>query len=169
VVGRVLVRVAKLFAVTIGLSALLVRGAKADEPTKVDTTGAPSASIDFNRDIRPILSDNCFACHGPDEKERQAGLRLDQRAAATKAAESGAVAIVPGKVEATELIKRVTSTDEGTRMPPLKGKHKPLTASQIELLKRWVASGAVFFALGVQGAGAAGSSRCRCRSVSSAE
>jgi len=101
----------------------------------------PSAP-DFNRDIRPILSDNCFVCHGPDDKERQAGLRLDQRGSATKAAESGAVAIVPGQVEASELIKRVTSTDEATRMPPLKGKHKPLTASQIDLLKRWVASGA---------------------------
>ncbi len=102
------------------------------------------ATPDFNRDIRPILSDNCFVCHGPDEKERQAGLRLDQRGAATKAAESGAVPIVPGKVEASELIKRVTSTDEAIRMPPLKGKHKPLTASQIELLKRWVASGAEY-------------------------
>ena len=102
------------------------------------------ATPDFNRDIRPILSDNCFVCHGPDEKERQAGLRLDQRGSATQAAESGAVAVVPGKVEASELIKRVTSTDEATRMPPLKGKHKPLTASQIELLKRWVASGAEY-------------------------
>ena len=102
------------------------------------------AAPDFNREIRPILSDNCFVCHGPDEKERQAGLRLDQRGAATKAAESGAVAIVPGQIEASELIKRVTSTDEATRMPPLKGKHKPLTAGQIELLKRWVASGAEY-------------------------
>ena len=100
--------------------------------------------LDFNRDIRPILSDNCFVCHGPDEKEQQAGLRLDQRASATKAAESGAIPVVPGKVEASELIKRVMSTDEATRMPPLKGKHKPLTASQIELLKRWIAGGAEY-------------------------
>ncbi len=124
-------------------SLLLLLGLVASQAVTLGADTKPAAP-DFNRDIRPILSDNCFACHGPDEKERQAGLRLDQRGAATKAVESGAVAVVPGKVEASELIKRVTSTDEATRMPPLKGKHKPLTAGQIELLKRWVASGAEY-------------------------
>ena len=124
-------------------SLLLLVGLVASQAVVFGADTKP-ATPDFNRDIRPILSDNCFVCHGPDEKERQAGLRLDQRGAATKATESGAVPIVPGKVEASELIQRVTSTDEATRMPPLKGKHKPLTASQIELLKRWVASGAEY-------------------------
>lgn len=100
--------------------------------------------ISFDRDIRPILSDNCFVCHGPDQADRQAGLRLDVRAGATKAAESGAIAIVPGKPESSELIKRVTSTDDARRMPPLQGKHKPLTAGQIDLLKRWIAGGAEY-------------------------
>ena len=100
--------------------------------------------VSFDRDIRPILSDNCFVCHGPDETDREAGLRLDLRASATKAAESGKVVIVPGRPDASELIVRVTSTDDNVRMPPLKGKHKPLTAAQVELLKRWIASGAQY-------------------------
>ena len=133
------------FAVQSVLFAIaLVSSLRAEEPRSAVNGSAASQAPDFNRDIRPILSDNCFVCHGPDEQERQAGLRLDQRGAATKAAESGEIAIVPGQVEASELITRVTSTDEFTRMPPLKGKHKPLTASQIELLKRWVASGAEY-------------------------
>ena len=104
----------------------------------------PPRGISFDRDIRPILADNCFVCHGPDETDRQAGLRLDLRANAIVAVESGAVAIVPGKPDASELIKRVTSTDDNVRMPPLKGKHKPLTATQIDMLKRWIAGGAEY-------------------------
>ena len=105
---------------------------------------AKPAAVSFDRDIRPILSDNCFVCHGPDDKDRQAGLRLDLRTAAVKPAESGKTAITPGKPDASELIQRVTSTDDSVRMPPLKGKHKPLTAAQIELLTRWIASGAEY-------------------------
>ncbi|MDB5345191.1 MAG: Protein of unknown function (DUF1553)/Protein of unknown function (DUF1549)/Planctomycete [Schlesneria sp.] len=105
---------------------------------------APAKPVSFDRDIRPILSDNCFVCHGPDEADRQAGLRLDLRAEAVKPAESGKVAIVPGKPDASELMRRVISTDDSDRMPPLKGKHKPLTAVQTELLKRWIASGAEY-------------------------
>jgi len=105
---------------------------------------AAPAAIGFDRDIRPILSDNCFVCHGPDDIERQAGLRLDDRANATRPAESGQTAIVAGKPDASELIKRVLSTDENLRMPPLKGKHQPLKAAQIELLKQWIAAGAPY-------------------------
>lgn len=105
---------------------------------------ATSTPVSFDRDIRPILSDNCFVCHGPDDVERQAGLRLDQRANATRPAESGQTAIVPGKPDASEFIKRVLSTDENLRMPPLKGKHQPLKAAQVELLKRWIAAGAPY-------------------------
>ncbi|MBI3414860.1 MAG: PSD1 domain-containing protein [Verrucomicrobia bacterium] len=102
--------------------------------------GAPTV-IDFNREIRPILSENCFACHGPDETKRKAGLSLTSREAAMKPAKSGAVAVVPGDVAKSELIKRVTTTDEDEHMPPAKT-GKKLTPAQVELLKRWVAQGA---------------------------
>jgi len=100
---------------------------------------ADPVPVDFNRDVRPILSSQCFQCHGPDEKARKAKLRLDIREEAVKAG-----AFVPGKPEASELVKRVCSTDEDTRMPPAKAKKPPLAASQIALLKRWVAEGAKY-------------------------
>src|SRR5436853_622200 len=93
------------------------------------------AKVEFNRDIRPIFSDTCFQCHGPDEKQRKAGLRLDIRADALKAGKSGEVAIVPGKPELSEIIKRVLTTDEDDLMPPTK-LHKPLGSLQKELLKQ---------------------------------
>lgn len=104
----------------------------------------PRVPVNFNRDIRPILSDNCYLCHGPDEANRKSGLRLDLRDLATKAAESGDIAIVPSKPEISELILRVTSTDESLRMPPTKGNKKPLTAEQIDLLTRWIKQGAEY-------------------------
>src|SRR5579863_10423713 len=97
--------------------------------------------VSFNRDIRPILSDNCFQCHGPDENKRQAGLRLDLRAAATKALDSGDVAIVAGKPDASELVRRIDSTDAAEQMPPASS-GKKLTPRQIELLKQWISEGA---------------------------
>src|SRR6185503_14399946 len=102
---------------------------------------ATSASIDFNRDIRPILSDNCFACHGPDEKERKAKLRFDLKEDAFKPAKSSEVAIVPGKPEKSPLVARINSTDPDDVMPPPKA-GKKLTAQQKELLTRWISSGA---------------------------
>lgn len=109
-----------------------------------ESTDGPVPSISFDRDIRPILADNCFACHGPDDKTRQADLRLDVRSNAVKPAESGIVPIVPGNPAASELIKRVTSTDDSLRMPPLKGKHQPLTTEQVGRLRHWIASGAEY-------------------------
>ena len=105
--------------------------------------GLPHAvadTIDFNRDVRPILSENCFRCHGPDEKQRQAGLRLDLRdqAVAKKA-------ILPGKADDSEAIHRVLSTDDSDRMPP-KEMNKHLTPVQVEVLKRWINGGANYAA-----------------------
>lgn len=104
---------------------------------------AAEGKVSFNRDIRPILSDNCFQCHGPDERKREAGLRLDQRDSATKSTESGHTAIVPGKAEASELVVRITTADADLQMPPASS-GKKLTASQIDLLRRWVAEGAEY-------------------------
>jgi hypothetical protein len=100
-----------------------------------------SQTIDFSRDIRPILSDNCFKCHGPDEKERKAKLRFDVKEDAFKPAKSGEYAIVPDDLAKSKLIERITSKDEDEVMPPPKSKKK-LTLQQIDLLKRWVSEGA---------------------------
>ena len=100
-----------------------------------------AAKIDFNRDIRPILSDNCFACHGPDDKARKAKLRLDTKEDAFHAAKSGEFAIVPGDLKKSALVERVTTKNEDDVMPPPKT-GKKLTATQIDLLKRWIAEGA---------------------------
>jgi len=106
--------------------------------SKEKTAGA---QIEFNRDIRPILSDNCFACHGPDENKRKAKLRLDRKEGAFSPAKSGELPIVAGDLAKSELIKRVSSTDEDEKMPPPKS-GKKLTPQQIDLLKKWVAQGA---------------------------
>jgi hypothetical protein len=92
----------------------------------------------YNRDVRPILAENCFACHGPDSAARKAGLRLDRRDDAVKAE-----AIVPGKPEKSGVVERVFSDDPGRLMPPRKT-HKKLTAAQKETLRRWIAAGAEY-------------------------
>src|SRR5215813_2266705 len=74
--------------------------------------------VDFNRDIRPLLSENCYKCHGPDDGARKAKLRFDIRADALKPAKSGNIAIIPGAPEKSEMIARVTNSDEDERMPP---------------------------------------------------
>ncbi len=106
--------------------------------------GRAATAIDFNRDIRPILSDKCFQCHGPDDENRkggQNGLRLDTAAGAREDLGGGAFAIVPGDIAKSELIARITSTDAEELMPPRKT-GKTLSAAEIDLLKRWVGGGA---------------------------
>jgi hypothetical protein len=100
----------------------------------------PVAAIDFNRDIRPILSNNCFKCHGPDAAERKAGLRLDAREHALNPTESGLVAIVPGKADESELLRRIFATDD-EQMPPTDSNRR-LSAAEKALLKEWIAGGA---------------------------
>ncbi|HXG09437.1 MAG TPA: PSD1 and planctomycete cytochrome C domain-containing protein [Gemmataceae bacterium] len=102
---------------------------------------APSAepaapTLEFNRDIRPILSDNCYACHGPDQNQRKADLRLDLQEGAL----NGRI-IVPGKPDESELYLRITAADPAQRMPPRKSE-KRLTAEQIAQIRRWIEQGA---------------------------
>ena len=104
--------------------------------------GADDA-VQFNRDIRPIMSDTCFHCHGFDAKSRKGGLRLDLREEALKAGKSGALAIVPGKPDESEVIKRLYTKDEDDLMPQ-KESHKTLTNAQKELFRRWIAQGAPY-------------------------
>ena len=108
-------------------------------------TPSGGKALDFNRDIRPILSQNCFACHGPDEHDRRGGLRLDDRDAALAELDSAATAIVPGHPDQSELIARIHETDPDTIMPPPESNHV-LTAAQKELLARWIAAGAPYAA-----------------------
>src|SRR5688572_17742700 len=104
---------------------------------------AAEPPVDYSRQIRSILADNCLKCHGPDAAERQAGLRLDVRAAALAKAESGKIAIVPGKAADSELVKRINAADETVRMPPPEA-NKTLTAEQRGLLTRWIEEGATY-------------------------
>ena len=104
---------------------------------------AGKGKVDFNRDIRPILSENCFKCHGPDEGARKSKLRFDVRSEPLRPAKSGEIAIVPGSPEKSEMIKRVAAPDPDDRMPPLKTGRK-LKDTQIDLLKKWIAQGAPY-------------------------
>lgn len=98
--------------------------------------------VEFNRDVRGILSDNCFQCHGPDANTREAGLRLDLRKAAI-AERDGSIAIVPKHPEKSDLIARITSDDEFLQMPPPET-GKQLSQEQIETLQRWIKEGATY-------------------------
>jgi hypothetical protein len=110
--------------------------------TALAAPAAAAGKLDFNRDIRPILSDNCFACHGFDAKKRKADLRLDTPEGAYAAIE-GVFPIKPGDPAASSILQRALSTDEDEVMPPPET-NKKLTAAQIDLLKRWIAEGAEY-------------------------
>ncbi|MGH9838903.1 MAG: DUF1553 domain-containing protein [Blastocatellia bacterium] len=102
---------------------------------------ASTRPIDFNREIRPILSDKCFVCHGPDAPDKKIRLRLDTEAAATADLGRGRRAIVPGDVEKSELVRRITAEDEAMRMPPSYATHK-LSEVERDLLVEWIRQGA---------------------------
>ena len=112
------------------LSAVVVIG--------VSRVAAADVPLEYNRDIRPILAENCFACHGPDSAARKGELRLDKREAAVEKK-----AVVPGKVSESELIKRILSLDADEVMPPVATKKK-LTVAQKDVLTRWVEQGAEY-------------------------
>ena len=122
-------------ALSVTLLALIAAGTASAAP-KAET----SATVEFNRDIRPILSDKCYACHGPDKAKRLSNLRLDNEEGA-KADLGGRFAIVPGDSNGSHLIKRITADNEVIRMPPVHS-GKKLSDEEIGLFKQWVSEGA---------------------------
>jgi hypothetical protein len=119
-----------LFAVLLFMTGLVMVSSPA--------VGEERQTLAYNRDVRPILAENCFPCHGPDSAARKADLRLDQREAATAMG-----AIVPGDPNASEMIRRIESQDPDYRMPPPSVK-KTLTEAQKAVLRQWIAQGAVY-------------------------
>ena len=116
-------------ALVVGLMGALLAFAQAEEP------------VSFNRDIRPIMSDTCFHCHGNDGGTREAGLRLDRREAALEETAGGVLPIVPGDPDSSGIIQRIFDAEDP--MPP-ESAHKPLTPEQKDLFRRWVAEGAIY-------------------------
>ncbi|MFT7536223.1 MAG: hypothetical protein ACI85K_002177 [Hyphomicrobiaceae bacterium] len=104
---------------------------------------AAQDAVDFAREVRPILSDRCFACHGPDAAKREAGLRLDVRGSAVKKLASGRAAIVPGDASQSELLRRLTAHDLDERMPPAASK-LTVSSAEVEVLRRWIDQGAAY-------------------------
>ncbi len=149
--GRLLVLVAPLC-----LAALAPPAAVAADLPKA------TPKIDYNRDIRPILADACYACHGPDEKQRKRKLRFDVRDSAVAELSDSLHAVVPGKSADSALIDRITETDPDRRMPPAKT-GKTLTPQQIELLRAWIDQGALRRPLGLRRPGQDGAAEGRRR------
>lgn len=118
------------FAVTLALIASFTHAGAAEE-------------IDFNADVRPILSNKCLLCHGPDTAALEAGLRLDQRDVATTTLDSGTIAIVPGNPAMSGLIDRITTEDDDLRMPPAEHAAR-LTNAEVETLRAWIEQGATY-------------------------
>ncbi|MEQ2009703.1 MAG: PSD1 and planctomycete cytochrome C domain-containing protein [Limisphaerales bacterium] len=124
------------------LASLLLVGILATATFAAPSTGGPAAKVDFARDISPILSAKCFACHGPDDAHRKAKLRLDVRESAL-ASRDGKPAIVPGSLAKSELWRRITHKNPDDVMPPRK-EGKPLTPQEIALIKKWLEQGAPY-------------------------
>lgn len=101
------------------------------------------AQVDFNTEVRPILSNKCLLCHGPDEESVESGLQLHQRSLAIAEADSGEIAIVPGDAAASELIARIVTDDEDFRMPPT-DHGKALSQKEVEILRHWINEGAKY-------------------------
>jgi hypothetical protein len=104
--------------------------------------GEPPRRLDYGRDVRPILSENCFHCHGQDSKKRMAGLRLDTFEGATEP-RAGRQAVAPGRPEASELVRRITAPEPARRMPPVSS-NRSLTADEIATLQQWIEQGGAY-------------------------
>jgi hypothetical protein len=124
-----------------GIAVILQGPASPDRSFATEVPDPQAAAVEFNRDIRPILSDNCYQCHGPDKAQRKADLRLDSEAGATADLGGGRKAIDPGDLEQSELYQRLIAEDENDRMPPVKS-GKKLTKKQVDLFRRWIQQGA---------------------------
>src|SRR2546423_3298939 len=119
---------------TLGTACANADAARANEPAK---------SIDFNRDIRPILSENCYQCHGPDKNKRKADLRLDTKDGLFEEL-GGAVPVVPGKPDDSDLLRRISlPADDEDHMPPIKA-NKSVKPEQVALVRRWIEEGAAW-------------------------
>ena len=127
----------------VGFCAFVVAWSAWAAPSALAAPRAPER-IDYNDDIRPILSDRCYACHGPDEAQRQAGLRLDTEFGALHELAGGGHAVVRGEPGASVLLERVTSDDPVRRMPPAYMGHDPLSEDEIAILRTWIEQGAVW-------------------------
>jgi len=133
-------RIAGFVAAIVTASSLSMPVQGNDDPQA--SIGKDQQQISFNRDVRPILSDKCFRCHGADQNTREADLRLDLKDSAL-ADRDGHRVVAPGKPEDSELLRRISSDDESQRMPPV---DEPLQLSrhEIELLRRWIEQGATY-------------------------
>lgn len=134
-------RGAALAGVGLGACVLGLAGLGGSGGPEHDAPAPVARAIDFNRDIRPILSNNCFACHGPDERARQGNLRLDERAGAIAERGRGHPGITPGDPDASAVLRRVRATDPDVRMPPPEVSDG-LGEAEIALLEAWIAQGA---------------------------
>ena len=122
---------------------LLVIGTAITIVMTLQQQGLAADYVQFNRDVRHILAEHCWQCHGPEARARQAGLRLDVRENAIQPVGSGSVAIVPRAPRRSELLRRVKADDLGERMPPADS-HPPLSATQIAILGKWIEQGAEY-------------------------
>lgn len=133
-----------LIGVTASVMAGVLGGCDQTTVKPAEVATHASAPLNYNRDVRPILSDKCFQCHGPDEKKRDSGLRLDLFASATVAnPKSGHVPLVPGHPEKSEAWARIVTEDEDDRMPPVSS-HKTLSGTEKDILSRWIKEGAKY-------------------------
>ncbi|MFI5007085.1 MAG: PSD1 and planctomycete cytochrome C domain-containing protein, partial [Solirubrobacterales bacterium] len=130
--------------VVVALESAAPVAASAPRPVAAHSVGAAGSGsrLAFNRDVRPILAGNCYACHGPDRNNRQMGLRLDREEGAKTALATGNIAIVPGNLEKSALYQRITNPDEQKRMPHVSSGKERLSPAQIATLRRWIEEGA---------------------------
>jgi hypothetical protein len=133
---------APLITPLIGMIAVLGVLVDARSQARAESPKSLAGTVDFEKQIRPLLAEHCLACHGFDPATRESGLRLDIRQSAIDGGDSGVPAIVPGDPAASELLRRVTSEDEDEMMPPPTAHEKRLAPEQIELLNRWISEGA---------------------------